>query len=144
MGVLGHMGTSFKVELQELEQARNTLQNLLNDVFNDVSSSLHPVTLQNNTASSLQQGSYNGQLMKVASMDGGTTVSNFGPMDKGVSAVTALNNAHGAAHAAILSLVDDLNNQINMLSDRAAKTHQVYSQTEDALHVSVTNVAKNM
>jgi len=138
------MGASFKVELQELEQARNTLQNLLDDVFNDVSSSLHPVTLQNNTASSLQQGHYNGQLMKVASIDGGTEASNFGPMNQGVPAVTALNSAHGAAHAAILSLVNDLNNQINMLSDRATKTHQVYSQTEDALHVSVTNVAKNM
>jgi hypothetical protein len=144
MGVLGTMGASFKVELQELEQARNTLQNLLNDVFNDVSSSLHPVTLQNNTASSLQQGSYNGQLMKVASMDGGSAVSNFGPMNQGVPAVTALNSAHGAAHAAILSLVDDLNTQINTLSERATKTHQVYSETEDALHVSVTNVAKNM
>jgi len=138
------MGASFKVELQELEQARNTLQNLLSDVFNDVSSSLHPVTFQNNTASSMQQGSYSGQIMKVASIDGGDSSSNFGPMDQGVPAVTALNSAHGAAHAAILSLVNDLNNQINMLSDRATKTHQVYSQTEDALHVSVTNVAKNM
>lgn len=144
MGVLGHMGASFKVELQELEQARNTLQNLLNDVFNDVSSSLHPVTLQNNTASSMQQGHYSGQIMKIASIDGGDASSNFGPMNQGVSAVTALNNAHGAAHAAILSLVNDLNNQINLLSERASKTHQVYSQTEDALHVSVTNVAKNM
>lgn len=138
------MGASFKVELQELEQARNTLQNLLSDVFNDVSSSLHPVTFQNNTASSMQQGSYSGQIMKVASIDGGDSSSNFGPIDQGVPAVTALNSAHGAAHAAILSLVNDLNNQINMLSDRATKTHQVYSQTEDALHVSVTNVAKNM
>jgi hypothetical protein len=138
------MGASFKVELQELEQARNTLQNLLNDVFNDVSSSLHPKTLQNNTASSLQQGSYSGMTYKVASMDGGASASNFGPMDQGIPAVTTLNSAHGAAHAAILSLVDDLNNQINLLSERATKTHQVYSQTEDALHVSVTNVAKNM
>jgi hypothetical protein len=137
------MGASFKVELQELEQARNTLQNLLNDVFNDVSSSLHPVTLQNNTASSLQQGSYNGQIMKVASMDGGSSASNFGPMNQGVPAVSTLNSAHGAAHAAILSLVDDLNTQINTLSERATKTHQVYSETEDALQVKVTNVGKS-
>jgi hypothetical protein len=138
------MGASFKVELQELEQARNTLQNLLNDVFNDVSSSLHPVTLQNNTASSLQQGSYNGQLMKVASMDGGASSSNFGPMDQGIPAVTALNSAHGAAHAAILSLVNDLNTQINLLSERATKTHQVYSETEDTLHVHVSTVSKGI
>lgn len=138
------MGASFKVELTELEQARNTLQNLLNDVFNDVSSYLHPVTLQNNTASSIQQGSYNSTVYRMASMDGGSSSSNFGPMDQGVPAVTTLNNAHGAAHAAILSLVNELNSQINLLSERATKTHQVYSQTEDALHVSVTNVAKNM
>jgi hypothetical protein len=138
------MGASFRVELTELEQARNTLQNLLNDVFNDVSSSLHPVTLQNNTASSIQQGNYSGSIYRVASINGGTSSSNFGPMNQGVPAVTTLNNAHGAAHAAILSLVEELNAQINLLSERATKTHQVYSQTEEALHVSVTNVAKNM
>jgi hypothetical protein len=138
------VGGSFKVELQELEQARNTLQNLLQDVFTDVSSPVHPVTFQNNTASSIQQGQYNSMTYKVANMDGGSTSSNFGPMDQGVPAITALNSAHGAAHAAILSLLDDLNSQINLLHDRATKTHQVYSQTEDALHVSVTNVAKNM
>jgi len=138
------MGTSFKVELQELEQARNTLQNLLSDVFNDVSSPVHPVTFQNNTASSIQQGQYSAIVHKMANMDGGTTSSNFGPMDQGIPAVTALNNAHGTAHAAILSLLNDLNAQINLLSERATKTHQVYSQTEDALHVSVTNVAKNI
>ena len=138
------MGASFKVELQELEQARNTLQNLLQDVFTDVSSPVHPVTFQNNTASSLRQGQYSSMTYKVASMDDGQSASNFGPMDQGVPAVTALNSAHGTAHAAILSLINDLNTQINLLSDRATKTHQVYSQTEDALHVSVTNVAKNM
>lgn len=138
------MGASFRVELQELEQARNTLQNLLQDVFTDVSSPVHPVTFQNNTASSIQQGRYNSMTYKVANMDGGSTSSNFGPMDQGVPAITALNDAHGAAHAAILSLLNDLNAQINLLHDRAAKTHQVYSQTEEALHVSVTNVAKNI
>jgi uncharacterized protein YukE len=138
------VGASFKVELQELEQARNTLQNLLQDVFTDVSSPVHPVTFQNNTASSIQQGQYNAVVYKVSNMDGGSSSSNFGPMDQGVPAITALNNAHGTAHAAILSLLDDLNSQINLLHERATKTHQVYSQTEDALHVSVTNVAKNM
>lgn len=138
------VGASFKVELQELEQARNTLQNLLQDVFTDVSSPVHPVTFQNNTASSLQQGRYSAMTYKVASMDDGSSSSNFGPMDQGVPSVTALNSAHGAAHAAIVSLINDLNTQINLLSERAAKTHQVYSQTEDALHVSVTNVAKNI
>ncbi|HTJ68067.1 MAG TPA: hypothetical protein VL551_11105 [Actinospica sp.] len=138
------MGASFKVELQELEQARNTLQNLLQDVFTDVSSPVHPVTFQNNTASSLQQGQYSAITYKVANMDGGSSSSNFGQMDQGVPAITALNSAHGAAHAAILSLLDDLNSQINLLHERATKTHQVYSQTEDALHVSVTNVAKNI
>ena len=138
------MGASFKVELQELEQARNTLQGLLQDVFTDVSSPVHPVTFQNNTASSLRQGHYSAMTYKVANMDGGSTSSNFGPMDQGVPAIAALNDAHGAAHAAILSLINDRNAQINLLSDRATKTHQVYSQTEDALHVSVTNVAKDM
>lgn len=138
------MGASFKVELQELEQARNTLQGLLQDVFTDVSSPVHPVTFQNNTASSIQQGQYSAIVHKMTAMDGGDSASNFGPTDQAVPAITALNNAHGAAHAAILSLINDLNTQINVLSDRATKTHQVYSQTEDALHVSVTNVAKNM
>jgi hypothetical protein len=138
------MGTSFKVELQELEQARNTLQNLLSDVFNDVSSPVHPVTFQNNTASSLQQGQYSAVVHKMASMDGGASSSSFGPMDQGIPAVTSLNTAHGTAHAAILSLLNDLNAQINLLNERATKTHQVYSQTEDALHVHVTNVGKNI
>jgi hypothetical protein len=138
------VGASFKVELQELEQARNTLQGLLQDVFTDVSSPVHPVTFQNNTASSIQQGQYSAIVHKMTAMDGGDSASNFGPTDQAVPAITALNSAHGAAHAAILSLINDLNTQINVLSDRATKTHQVYSQTEDALHVSVTNVAKNM
>ena len=138
------MGASFKVELQELEQARNTLQNLLHDIFSDVSSPVHPVTFQNNTASSLQQGQYTAIEHKLANMDGGASSSNFGPMDQGIPAVTALNTAHGAAHAAIISLINDLNTQINLLNERATKTHQVYSQTEDALDVSVSNVAKNI
>lgn len=138
------MGASFKVELQELEQARNTLQGLLQDVFTDVSSPVHPVTFQNNTASSIQQGQYSAIVHKMTAMDGGQSASNFGPTDQAVPAITGLNAAHGAAHAAILSLINDLNTQISVLSDRATKTHQVYSQTEDALHVSVTNVAKNM
>jgi hypothetical protein len=116
------MGASFKVELQELEQARNTLQNLLQDVFSDTSSALHPVTFQNNTASSLQQGQYSAAVYHVASMTTAPAVSNFGPMDQGIPAITALNGAHGAAHAAILSLIDDLNTQINGLSERATKT----------------------
>ena len=138
------MGASFKVELQELEQARNTLQNLLQDVFSDTSSALHPVTFQNNTASSLQQGQYSAAVYHVSNMNDGQASSNFGPMNLGVPAITTLNSAHGAAHAAIVSLINDLNTLINGLSDRATTTHQVYSQTEDALHVSVSNVAKNI
>jgi hypothetical protein len=138
------VGASFKVELQELEQARNTLQNLLQDVFSDTASALHPVTFQNNTASSLQQGHYSAAVYHVSNMNDGQVSSNFGPMDQGVAAITTLNNAHGAAHAAIVSLINDLNTLINTLSDRATKTHQVYSQTEDALHVSVSNVANNI
>jgi phage-related minor tail protein len=138
------VGASFKVELQELEQARNTLQGLLHDVFTDVASPVHPVTFQNNTASSIQQGQYSAQVHKMTAMDGGQSSSSFGPMDQAVPAISTLDSAHGAAHAAIISLINDLNTQINVLSDRATKTHQVYSQTEDALHVSVTNVAKNM
>jgi hypothetical protein len=138
------MGASFKVELQELEQARNTLQNLLQDIFSDTSSALHPVTFQNNTASSLQQGQYSAAVYHVSNMNDGQASSNFGPMNLGVPAITTLNSAHGAAHAAIVSLINELNTLINGLSDRATKTHQVYSQTEDALHVSVSNVAKNI
>jgi alcohol dehydrogenase class IV len=138
------MGASFKVELQELEQARTTLQNLLQDAFTDTSSALHPVTFQNNTASSIQQGQYSSNIYRVSSMNDGNSSSNFGPMDQGIPAITTLNSAHGAAHAIILSLINDLNSQINLLSERANKTHQVYSETEDALQVSVSNVGKNI
>ena len=138
------MGASFKVELQELEQARTTLQNLLQDAFTDTSSALHPVTFQNNTASSIQQGQYSSFVYKVSNMNDGNASSNFGPMDQGIPAITALNSAHGAAHSVILSLINELNSQINLLSERANKTHQVYSETEDALQVSVSNVGKNI
>lgn len=138
------MGASFKVELQELEQARTTLQNLLQDTFTDTSSALHPVTFQNNTASSIQQGQYTAAVYKVSSMNDGNVSSNFGPMDQGIPAITTLNNAHGSAHAIILSLINDLNTQINLLSDRANKTLQVYSDTEDAVQGNVTNVGKNI
>jgi uncharacterized protein YukE len=138
------MGASFKVELQELEQARTTLQNLLQDAFTDTSSALHPVTFQNNTASSIQQGQYSSYVYRVSNMNDGNSSSNFGPMDQGVPAITTLNSAHGAAHATIISLIDKLNSQINALSDRANKTHQVYSETEDTLQVTVSNVGKNI
>jgi hypothetical protein len=138
------MGASFKVELQELEQARNTLQNLLQDAFTDTSSALHPVTFQNNTASSIQQGQYSAAIYKVSNMNDGNVSSNFGPMDQGIPAISQINTAHGTAHAAITSLINDLNTQINQLSDRANKTHQVYSQTEDTLQVHVSNVGKDV
>ena len=138
------MGASFKVELQELEQARTTLLNLLQDTFTDTSSALHPVTFQNNTASSIQQGQYSSAIYKVSSMNDGNVSSNFGPMDQGIPAITTLNTAHGSAHAAILSLINDLNTQINLLSDRANKTLQVYSDTEDTVQGNVTNVGKNI
>lgn len=138
------MGTSFKVELEELEQARATLQGLLQDVFNDASSALHPVTFQNNTASSLGQGHYSSVVYKMAGMDGGAESSNFGAMNQGVPAISALNDAHGSAHAAVVALLDDINKQINDLNDRATKTHQIYARTEDELHVSVVSVQKNI
>jgi phage-related minor tail protein len=138
------MGASFKVELQELEQARTTLQNLLQDIFSDTSSALHPVTFQNNTASSIQQGQYSSAVYKVSNMNDGQVSSNFGPMDQGIPAIETLNSAHGAAHTAILSLINDLNTLINALSDRTTKTHQVYSQTEDVLHVKVANIGTNV
>jgi hypothetical protein len=138
------MGASFKVELQELEQARSTLQNLLEDAFTDTSSALHPVTFQNNTASSIQQGQYSAAIYKVSNMNDGGVSSNFGPMDQGITAITQINSAHGTAHAAITLLINELNTQINQLSDRANKTHQVYSQTEDTLQVHVSNVGKDV
>lgn len=138
------MGTSFKVELEELEQARATLQGLLQDVFNDASSALHPVTFQNNTASSLGQGHYSSFVYKEANFEGFTQDSNFGPLNQAVPAITALNNAHGAAHAAVVALLDSINQQITDLNDRATKTHQIYARTEDELHVSVLSVQKSI
>jgi hypothetical protein len=138
------MGTSFRVELEELEQARATLQGLLQDVFNDASSALHPVTFQNNTASSLGQGHYSSFVYKEANYDGGMQASNFGPLNQAVPAITALNNAHGAAHAAVVALLDTINKQISDLNDRATKTHQIYARTEDELHVSVLAVQKSI
>lgn len=138
------MGTSFKVELEELEQARATLQGLLQDVFTDTSSALHPETFQNNTASSLGQGHYNSFIYKEASYDGGMQSSTFGPMSEGIPAITALNTAHGNAHAAVVALLADINQQITELNDRATKTHQIYARTEDELHVSVLSVQKNI
>jgi hypothetical protein len=138
------MGASFKVELQELEQARTTLLNLLQDTFTDTSSALHPVTFQNSTASSIQQGQYSANIYRVSSMNDGNSSSNFGPMDQGIPAITTLNSAHGSAHTVILSLINDLNTQINLLSDRAGKTLQVYSQTEDTVQGNVSNVGKNI
>ena len=134
------MGTSFRVELEELEQARATLEGLLQDLFTDVSSPLHPVTFQNNTASSIDQSQVSGQLRHVEMINGAQSSSNFGPMDQGVDAVSQLDTAHGQAHAAILSLINDINTKINTLSERAAKTHQIYSTTEDDLQVHVDAV----
>ncbi len=138
------MGTSFKVELEELEQARATLQGLLQDVFTDASSALHPVTFQNMTASSLGQGQYNSFVYKEANYDGGMQSSNFGPMNQGIPAIATLNSAHGAAHAAVVSLLNNINAQITALNERATKTHQIYAQTEDELHVSVVAVQKSI
>jgi len=138
------MGTSFRVELEELEQARATLQGLLQDVFNDTSSALHPVTFQNNTASSIGQGHYSSFVYKEANYDGGMQASNFGAMDQGVPAITALNNAHGTAHAAVVALLDAINKQITDLNERATKTHQIYARTEEELHVSVLSVQKSI
>jgi hypothetical protein len=138
------MGTSFRVELEELEQARATLQGLLQDVFNDASSALHPVTFQNNTASSLGQGHYSSFVYREASYEGDMQASNFGPLDQAVPAITALNNAHGTAHAAVVQLLDSINKQISDLNDRATKTHQIYARTEDELHVSVLSVQKSI
>lgn len=138
------MGTSFKVELEELEQARATLQGLLQDTFQDASSALHPETFQNNTASSLGQGHYNAFVYKEASYDGGMQSSSFGPMNEGIPAITALDNAHGAAHAAVVALLDSINQQITALNDRATRTHQIYARTEDELHVSVLSVQKSI
>jgi hypothetical protein len=144
MGVAERMGTSFKVELEELEQARATLQGLLQDVFQDTSSALHPETFQNNTASSLNQGHYNSLVYKEASYDGSMQASSFGPLNESIPAITALNNAHGAAHAAVVALLDNINKQITELNDRATKTHQIYARTEDELHVSVRSVQKSI
>ncbi|MGH6655560.1 MAG: hypothetical protein ACRDVE_10185 [Actinocrinis sp.] len=133
------MGSSFKVELEELEAVRQKLQALLQDHFQETSSPLATTTYHNNTASDIQQTALPGQLKRA---EGGDGSSNFGPTDAGLDAASKLNNAHGAVQQAIYGLINEVNDKINTLHDRIQKTHQLYSTTESNLQLDMTQVEK--
>lgn len=136
------MGSSFKVELEELEAVRQKLQALLQDHFQETSSPLAPTTYHNNTASDIQQTALPGQLKRAEEMDGDGS-SNFGPTNSGLDAAWKLNNAHGAVQQAIYGLINDVNDKISTLHDRIQKTHQLYSTTESNLQLDMTQVQKD-
>ena len=133
------MGSSFRVELEELEAVRLKLQALLQDHFQAPSSALAPNTYHNNTASDEQQTSAPAGLKRADSGDG---ASNFGPTNTGLDAAWKLNSAHGQVQQAIYGLINEVNDKINDLHDRIQKTHQLYSNTENNLQLDMTQVEK--
>ena len=133
------MGSSFRVELEELEAVRLKLQALLQDHFQATTSPLAPNTYHNNTASDEQQSAAPSQIKRADSGDGS---SNFGPTNTGLDAASKLNNAHGQVQQAIYALINEVNQKINDLHDRVQKTHQLYSSTETNLHLDMTQVQK--
>lgn len=133
------MGSSFKVELEELEAVRLKLQALIQDHFQTQSSPLAPNTYHNNTASDLMQTAAPGGIKRA---DGGDGSSNFGTTNAGIDAISKLNTAHGQVQQAIFALIDDVNQKISDLHDRVQKTHQMYSTTETNLHIDMTQIQK--
>ena len=133
------MGSSFRVELEELEAVRLKLQALLQDHFQAQASPLAPTTYHNNTASDVQQSAAPGGIKRAEAGDGS---SNFGPTDTGLDAASKLNNAHGQVQQAIYALIGEVNQKINDLHDRVQKTHQLYSATESDLQLDMTQVQK--
>jgi hypothetical protein len=138
-GINGIMGGSFRVELEELEAVRLKLQALLQDHFQDTGSPLAHNTFHNKTASDVQQTSVAMGIKRAESGDGS---SNFGQTNDGLDAAAKLNNAHGAVQQAIFALINEVSDKINDLHDRIQKTHQLYSSTENNLHLDMTQVQK--
>jgi hypothetical protein len=134
MGDEEEMGSNFVVRLEELEQARANLANLLTDVFEDSSSPTNPATLRSATASNGGTGQMPGDVMRPADAGG----SSFGPTGQGIAQITALDAAHGKAQEALLALLGQLNTQIAAIHERVDKTHQAYAATEAQLHVSIS------
>lgn len=136
------MGSSFRVELEELEAVRAKLQALLQDHFHAPASPLAANTFHNNTASDVQQTAAPGQLKRAEEMsDGGS--SNFGETNNGLDAAWKLNSANGQVQQAIYGLINEVNQKISDLHDRIQKTHQLYSTTESNLQLDMTQVQKD-
>lgn len=136
------MGSSFKVELEELEAVRLKLQALIQDHFTAQSSPLAPNTFHNKTASDIQHTAAPGGIKRAEEMDGGGATSNFGTTNAGVDAIWKLNNAHNQVQQAIFALIDDVNQKITDLHDRVQKTHQMYQTTETNLQIDMTQIQK--
>lgn len=134
------MGSSFRVELEELEAVRTKLQALLQDHFQAPASPLAVNTYHNNTASDVQQTAAPGGIKRAESGDGS---SNFGITNDGLEAAWRLNSAHGQVQQAIYGLIAEVNQKISDLHDRIQKTHQLYSTTESNLHMDMTQVQKS-
>lgn len=128
------MGSKFEVRLEELEQARANLANLLTDVFEDTSSPSNTATLRSATASNGGTGQAPGGVMQRPADTGG---SSFGPIGEGIVEINALDAAHGRAQEALLELVAELDAQISAMRERADKTHQEYARTEADLHLRI-------
>lgn len=137
------MSGNFAVELDELESVRTKLQALIQDHFEATTSPLSNATYHDNTASDVNQSGMSGEMKHQASYNEGYDSSNFGPTDQGVAAVSTLNAANGQVQQAIYALLGEVNSKINDLHDRIQKTHQMYSTTEDNLHLDLTQVQKN-
>jgi hypothetical protein len=136
------MGTSFRVELQELQVVHQNLQALLHDHFQDPVSPLATTTYKDNTASDIMQsGVASG--VKRAEQANSAGQSNFGPADLGLDAASALNQAHGRVQEAILTLLNEVNAKITDLQTRMKQTLDVYTNTDTNLHSDIIQVHKN-
>jgi septation ring formation regulator EzrA len=134
------MGTSFRVELEELEAVRQKLQALVQDHFQTPASPLAVNTFHNNTASDMRQTAAPAGIKRAEGDDGS---SNFGQTNMGLDAAYRLNSANGQVQQAIYGLIDEVNQKISDLHDRIQKTHQLYSTTEDNLQLDMTQVQKD-
>lgn len=131
------MSSSFKVRLEELEQARANLANLLTDVFEETTSPANATRLRSRTASCDRQADLAGYNRLAAANPEVSGDSTFGPVNHGITEVSALNTAHGQAQETLLALVGQLNGQIASLHERVDKTHRAYASTEADLHLSI-------
>src|SRR6185312_903921 len=111
------MGADIAVRLDELEQARANLSNLLADVFEDAGSATNPTTLRSNTASNGGTGQMPGDVMRQTDAGG----SSFGPVTDGLEQVSSLISAHGNAQNALISLLGELNGRITAIHERVDK-----------------------